>query len=73
MSWTAAQRKYSNSSKGKISRLKYQQSPKGVETRKRYIARRKAKLAGKEQIETITPVEKEEKTSKIETEAISNK
>lgn len=73
MSWTNAQRKYSNSSKGRASRQKYQLSEKGKASRAAYMARRKAKLAGKEQIETIPPVEKEEETSKIEKEAANQK
>jgi hypothetical protein len=51
--WTAAQKKYSNSAKGKAARSKYQSSIKGKAARAAYMARRKAKLAGKEQVETV--------------------
>ena len=37
------------------------------------MARRKAKLAGKEQLEEITPVETKEEASKIEKEAVNQK
>lgn len=42
MSWTNAQKRYSNSAKGRASRLKYQQSAKGIEARKRYMANKRA-------------------------------
>ena len=65
MKWTNAQRKYSNSSKGKASRLKYQTSEKGRAARAAYMARRKAKLAGKEQVGTIAPVKNKAEIVKI--------
>ena len=71
--WTNAQKKYSNSAKGKASRLKYQSSDKGREARKQYMARRRAKLAGKEQVEVVTPVKTEAEASKIEKEAVNKK
>lgn len=43
MSWTNAQKKYSNSAKGRASRQKYQSSAKGKASRAAYMARRKAK------------------------------
>lgn len=73
MKWSAAQRRYSNSPKGKAARLKYQQSEKGRAARVAYMARRKAKIAGKEQVEVTTPVKTEEETSKIEKEAVNQK
>lgn len=73
MSLTAAQIKYSKSSKGLVARSKYLSSIKGRETKKRYLARRKAKLAEKKQIEVIAPVKIEEEASKIETESTSKK
>lgn len=75
---TNAQRKYSNSAKGKAARLKYQTSEKGREARKRYMANKKAKrleLKQEPQIEqkivesAIDLVETKEKKSKIEKEA----
>ncbi len=68
MSWTNAQRKYSNSAKGRASRQKYQSSEKGKLSRQKYLAKRRAKLAGKEQVEAITPVEIKEEASKMEKE-----
>jgi len=73
MSWTNAQKRYSNSALGKAARLKYQSSEKGKASRAVYMARRKAKLAGKEQLEEITPVETKEEASKIEKEAVNQK
>lgn len=71
--WINAQRKYSNSAKGKASRQKYQSSIKGKASRVAYLARRKARLAGKEQVEAITPVEIKEEASKIEKEVVNKK
>lgn len=80
--WTNAQKKYSNSSKGRASRLKYQQSSKGIEARKRYMANKKAKrleLKQEPQIEqkvaesTIAPVETKEEKSKMGKEAVNQR
>lgn len=80
MKWTAAQRKYSNSAKGKASRLKYQQSAKGIEARKRYMTNKKARrleLKQEPQMEqkvaesTIALVETKEEKSKMGKEAVN--
>ncbi len=55
--WTAAQKKYSNSAKGKAARLKYQQSAKGIEARKRYMANKKAKRLESKQSNVIAQAE----------------
>lgn len=82
MSWTNAQRKYSNSAKGKISRLKYQQSLKGIEARKRYMANKKARrleLKQEPQMEqkvaesTIALVEKKAEKSKMGKEVVNQR
>lgn len=44
MTWTASQRKYQLSEKGKLSRKKYQESSKAKESRKKYQVKRKARL-----------------------------
>ncbi len=82
MKWTNAQKKYSNSAKGRASRLKYQQSPKGIEARKRYMANKKARrleLKQEPQIEqkvvesAIDLVETKEEKSKMGKEAVNKK
>lgn len=71
MTWTASQRKYALSEKGKISRKKYQESFKAKETRKKYQEKRKVKLLelNKNQetkpdyaVKTIEPTEMTKKT-----------
>lgn len=69
MSWTNAQKKYSNSSKGKASRLKYQQSAKGIEARKRYMANKKAKRLELKQEPQIEQKVAESTTALVEKKA----
>jgi hypothetical protein len=57
MAWNKSQRKYASSEKGKQSRLRYQKSVKGIEAHKRYMAKRRAKLAEAKQLKATTIVE----------------
>lgn len=67
--WSESQRRYSKSAAGLESRLKYQTSEKGRATKKAYMARRRAKLAGLKQAQVVKPIEKvkkEEESVKID-------
>ncbi|EKE00338.1 MAG: hypothetical protein ACD_22C00045G0004 [uncultured bacterium] len=73
--WSQSQRKYCQSSKGKIARKKYQESEKGRAARVAYMARRKARKAETKPVEAvvIAPVEKSEEKAKIKASPKSKK
>lgn len=65
MSWTQAQKRYAQSSKGKLARKKYQTSEKGRARHKEYLARRRVKLAEAKKIIETKPVENKVEGVKI--------
>ena len=81
MTWSQSQRKYSQSSKGKIARKKYQSSEKAKEAHRRYMLKRKARLAEAKQVKetgpvravVVAPVENKPETGKIKKEVRNKK
>lgn len=55
VSWTNAQKNYAKSEKGKLARKKYQMSEKGKATHLEYLAKRKARLQQKINVNTNYP------------------
>jgi hypothetical protein len=71
--YSEAQKRYALSERGKLARKKYQESAKGRETHRIYLANRRAKIKTGVQMEQTNPVEKKEEPVKIKVEAISKK
>jgi len=68
-----AQKRYANSSKGKLARKKYQLSEKAKETHRKYILKRKARLVELKQKVEPSSIQEVKEVGEIKREIASKK